>query len=106
MTTASLWWLIVLAGAGTFLLRLSFLALVRGDVPPLVRRILRLVPMAVMAALIAPGVLPAAEGAGAGVGWGRPLAALSAVIAARASGSMILTLLVGMAALWLTSILS
>jgi branched-subunit amino acid transport protein len=104
MTTSTLWLLIVLAGAGTFLLRLSFLALVRGDVPPLVRRILRLVPMAVMAALIAPGVLPAAEGAGAG--WGRPLAALLAVIAARASGSMILTLLVGMAALWLTSILS
>ena len=68
----TIWTVILLAGVGSFLLRLSFLALVRGDqVPDLAQRALRLVPAAVLAALVVPAVTPSGD-------WTRPVAAVVA----------------------------
>lgn len=65
-STALIWLIIVLLGIGTYLIRFSFLGLM-GDrqLPVLVARLLRYVPVAVMPGLVAPLVLwPAAtEGA-------------------------------------------
>ena len=64
MSAARIWIIILLLGAGTFLIRFSFLGLV-GDrkLPEWVLRHLRYTPVAVMPALIAPLVLwPAATG--------------------------------------------
>jgi branched-subunit amino acid transport protein len=91
----TIWTVILLAGAGSFLLRLSFLALVRGDqVPDLAQRALRLVPAAVLAALVVPAVTPSGD-------WTRPVAAVVAGLVAWRSRSMLWTLIAGMGVLWL-----
>lgn len=53
--TARVWVVILALGAGTFLIRYSFIGLV-GDrsLPPWVQRLLRYVPVAVMPGLVAP----------------------------------------------------
>ncbi len=51
----SIWLALILAGAGTFLLRLSFLQfLAKRDIPSIVRRALVYVPPAVLSALVLP----------------------------------------------------
>ena len=93
------WTAIVLAGIGTFAMRASFLAAAHrlAADPPAVQRVLRQIPPAALAAIVAPALLRP-EGAfdllhprfAAGV--------LAAVVAWR-TRSVALTLLVGMAAL-------
>ena len=53
--TARIWIVILVLGAGTFLIRYSFIGLV-GDrsLPPWAQRLLRYVPVAVMPGLVAP----------------------------------------------------
>lgn len=53
---ARLWLTIVLAGAGTFATRLSFLAVAHrlADPPPAVRRVLRMIPPAALSAIVLP----------------------------------------------------
>lgn len=53
-----IWMIIVLLGAGTFLIRFSFLGLI-GDrpMPPLALRLLRYTPVAVIPGMVAPLVL-------------------------------------------------
>ena len=80
MTYASceIWTIIALLGAGTFLIRFSFLGLI-GDrpLPPLVLRLLRYTPVAVLPAMVAPLVVwPAATG-----GETDPLRLLAAAVA-------------------------
>lgn len=63
-STAEIWLIILLLGAGTFLIRFSFLGLI-GDrpMPPLVLKLLRFTPVAVLPGMVAPLVLwPAATG--------------------------------------------
>lgn len=92
----TIWTVILLAGVGSFLLRLSFIALVRGDqVPDFAQRALRLVPAAVLAALVVPAVTPSSGD------WSRPAAAVAAALVAWRSRSMLWTLLAGMGVLWL-----
>ena len=93
-----IWLVIVLAGAGTYSLRLSFLALVGRAVPPEAQRALRLVPAAVLAALITPAVL---RSGGSLDLWNARVAAavLAALVAAR-SRNVAVTLVVGMVVLW------
>ena len=79
MSYGSIWLIIGLAGVGTFLTRLSFLALMRSDqVSPALRRVLRLVPAAVLAAIVLPATFPLAGG----FDWPRPVAILIASLAA------------------------
>ena len=61
-STAEIWLIIALMGVGTFLIRFSFLGLI-GDrkMPPLVLKLLRFTPVAVLPGMVAPLVLwPAA----------------------------------------------
>jgi branched-subunit amino acid transport protein len=59
-----IWTIIVLLGIGTYLIRFSFLGIIGGrPLPPLVLRLLRYTPVAVIPGLVAPLVLwPAATG--------------------------------------------
>ncbi len=64
LSAFEIWTVIVLLGTGTYLIRFSFLGLV-GDkpLPPLVLRLLRYTPVAVIPGLVAPLVLwPQATG--------------------------------------------
>ena len=56
---SDVWITIVLAGIGTYLLRVSFLAFADRlvDLPPMVERVLRQIPPAVLAALVLPQLL-------------------------------------------------
>lgn len=96
-------WL-VLAGlaAGTYLLRLSFLALFgRLDgVPPRVERLLRFVPPAALAALAAPGFLAPEGSLALAPGNEQLLAGLVAGAVAWRTESIFATIAVGMGALW------
>ena len=58
------WTIIVLMGIGTFLIRFSFLGLIgRRPLPPVVLRLLRYTPVAIIPGLVAPLVLwPEATG--------------------------------------------
>ncbi|MEJ6403061.1 AzlD domain-containing protein [Yoonia sp. 2307UL14-13] len=63
-TTTEIWLIIAILAVGTFLIRFSFLGLI-GDrpMPPLVLRLLRFTPVAVLPGMVAPLVLwPAATG--------------------------------------------
>lgn len=63
-SAAEIWTIIGLLGAGTFLIRFSFLGLI-GDrpMPPFILRLLRFTPVAVLPGMVAPLVLwPAATG--------------------------------------------
>ena len=63
-SAAEIWLIIALLGAGTFLIRFSFLGLI-GDrqMPALVLKLLRFTPVAVLPGMVAPLVLwPAATG--------------------------------------------
>lgn len=61
-STAEIWLIIAALGAGTFLIRFSFLGLIGDrDMPPIVLRLLRFTPVAVLPGMVAPLVLwPAA----------------------------------------------
>lgn len=64
MSDLTIWIIIVVLGIGTFLIRFSFLgALGNRELPPIVLRLLRYTPVAVLPALVAPLVVwPAATG--------------------------------------------
>ena len=64
MDSATVWTVIAFLGAGTFLIRFSFLGLMSGRTfPDWAMRLLRYVPVAVLPALVAPLVVwPAATG--------------------------------------------
>ena len=55
MSAAEIWLIILALGAGTFLIRFSFLGLL-GDrpLPPLIMRLLRYTPVALLPGLVAP----------------------------------------------------
>ena len=63
-TTAEIWGIIAALAVGTFLIRFSFLGLIGNrPMPPIVLRLLRYTPVAVLPGLVAPLVLwPAATG--------------------------------------------
>jgi branched-subunit amino acid transport protein len=101
------WWLVFWIALGTFLLRLSFvLAIGHLAMPPAAQRLLRLVPAAVLSALIFPALLFANGELALGVGNERLLAGgLAAVVAVRTK-NVVLTIAAGMIALWLLSAFS
>ena len=101
MSTPALWLTILGAGAVTFALRLSFIALLgRIQIPPILRQALRFVPAAVLTAVVIPllfyddGVLDVS------LGNERLLAGLVAALIAWRTRSVLFTLAGGMATLW------
>ena len=93
------WVAIVLAGAGTFAMRASFLVFAHRltDVPPQVQRLLRQIPPAALASIVVPALLRP-EGS-VDVTNPRLLAGLVAGLVAWRTRNIALTLVVGMALL-------
>jgi branched-subunit amino acid transport protein len=102
MPTGTLIAIIVVAGAGTFLARLSFLALARDTKQRSLAQIaLRFVPVAVLPALIIPSLFINEGALYLSLSNFRLLAGIVAIVVARFTKSILLTILAGMGSLWL-----
>jgi branched-subunit amino acid transport protein len=97
------WLIIAVAGAGTYGIRLSMLAVAHRPLPPLFRDALRFVAPAVLMAFVAQLVLYTGEPRAfeAGIGNERLFATLAAAAIAWVSHNAWVTIAGGMAALWL-----
>jgi branched-subunit amino acid transport protein len=96
-------WLPALAVAGlvTFAIRLSFIALLgKVELPPVLTRALRFVPPAVLSAIILPEMLVRDGAVDLRPGNVRLLAGVLAAFVAWRTRNVLLTIAVGMAALW------
>jgi branched-subunit amino acid transport protein len=101
MSAFALWCMIGGVALGTFAFRLSFLYLFAARaVPPPVERALRFVPPAVLAVLVLPALAYVDGQLALSGGNERLWAGLAAALAAGLTRSVVLTLLVGMLALW------
>ncbi|CAI8964914.1 Branched-chain amino acid transport protein (AzlD) [compost metagenome] len=102
MSDLSLWGLFLAVGLGTFVMRLSFVELYgRLRIPALLRRALLYVPASVLAALVLPAVVyPGGQGEFVLANAQIPAAILAAWVAWKTRNTL-LTLAVGMGALWL-----
>jgi branched chain amino acid efflux pump len=98
----NIWLTMLLAGLVTFIIRLSFIWIIgHSSIPPLLRRALRLVPPAVLTAIIFPELfMPSGQFA---LSFGNPrlLAGLLATLVAWRTRNALLTIVVGMLAVWL-----
>lgn len=96
-------WLAILAiGAVTFLTRASFILFADPHrFPHLFRQALAFVPPAVLAAIVAPGLLMPAGAFDAGLTNPRWIAGLVAIAVATLSRNVVATIVAGMGALWL-----
>jgi len=96
-----IWVVVGTAALGTWLARLSFIALLGRlqTVPPTVGRVLRLIPAAVLAALVTPSVLYS-DGS-LELGSARFAAGVIAALVAWRTRHVLLTITTGMAILWL-----
>ncbi|HSB21397.1 MAG TPA: AzlD domain-containing protein [Anaeromyxobacteraceae bacterium] len=95
-------WVFALAGLATFATRLSFIALLgRVETPRLLQRALRLVPPAVLTAIIVPELVVRDDAADLSPGNLRLLAGLVAMAVALRWRNVLLTIAAGMAALWI-----
>jgi len=102
VTSSVAWWpALLVGGLLTFLIRLSFIALLgRIEVPPLLARALRFVPAAVLTAIIVPELLMHDGAVDLSPGNLRLLAGLAATGVALRTRSVALTIVAGMGALW------
>ncbi len=101
MSSLALWLTIAGAGAVTFALRLSFIALLgRMETPLFLGRALRFVPAAVLTAVVIPLLFYENGALEVSLGNARLLAGLVAALIAWRSRSVPLTLGGGMATLW------
>jgi len=101
VSTLTLWLTIVGAGAGTFALRLSFIALLgRVKMPLFLRRVLRFVPAAVLTAFVIPLLFYENGALQVSLGNERLLAGLTAALIAWRTKSVLFTFGGGMATLW------
>jgi branched-subunit amino acid transport protein len=97
----SAWAIVAAVGVGTYLGRLSFIAVLGvTGVPPWLGRALKHVAPAVLAALVAPAVLAPDGSIDAGLGNPRLYAALVAAVVAWRVRSVAATIVIGMALLW------
>jgi branched-subunit amino acid transport protein len=96
-------WLVILGmGLVTYAIRLSLIALLgRMQVPPLVQRGLRFVPPAVLSAIIFPELLRPSGALDISLNNLRLLAGVLAALVAWRTKNVLLTIAVGMAALWI-----
>ncbi|MFW6333879.1 MAG: AzlD domain-containing protein [Desulfosalsimonas sp.] len=100
--TGSIWAIFIIAGIGTFLLRLSFIFLIgkMDRVPPGMEKFLRLVPAAVLPALILPTIIHMDSSFAINMDNHKLFAGAVATLAAWRTGNMLATIAAGMVALW------
>ncbi len=102
MSTVSLWFLFAAIGLGTFLLRFLFIFLFgKISMPDWLVRALRFVPAAALAALVFPALTHPAGHLDLSLQNLRLLAGLGGAIVAWKTRNVLLTILVGMALLWI-----
>ena len=101
MSAPAVWVLVGIIGAGTWMLRMSFLALLGRveHVPPVVTRVLRLIPAAVLAALVLPALTHA--GGSFDLATDRFAAGVLAGLVAWRTRNVLATIAVGMVGLWI-----
>ena len=101
MTGTALWLTLLAMGLITYGIRLSMILLLgRFEISDGVRRALRLVPPAVLSAIIFPELLRPAGSLDISLGNARLLAGIIAAVVAWRTKNALLTISVGMAALW------
>lgn len=100
-STTLIWVLLGVTAAGTWLIRVSFIALAGRVtiIPDLIMRVLQLIPAAVLAAILTPS-LTHANGS-LDLGSERFVAGVIAAVVAWRTKNVLATIGVGMAALWL-----
>jgi len=102
MTAGTIWFVIVAIGVLAFCLRLSFIYLFgRMDIPPMLRRALRFVPVAVIPALVLPAILIRDGSFDVSLGNERMIAGALAAVVAWRTRNMLLTISAGMISLWI-----
>jgi branched-subunit amino acid transport protein len=109
MTTLSptlIWILLGVAGLGTWLIRLSFIALLgrTAAIPDLAMRILRLIPAAVLAAIVTPSITHASGSFD--LATDRFVAGVIAGLVAWRTKNVLATIGAGMGVLWLLQAIS
>ena len=98
----SLWLTLLIAGLLTFGIRLSFIVIFgQRRVPDSIRRALRFVPAAVLSAIIFPELFAPDQQIDLSLGNTRMLAGLLAALVAWRTKNVLLTIAVGLGALWL-----
>lgn len=102
MSVASIWLLFIAVGLGTFTLRFLFIYLFgKIAMPNWLSRALRFVPAAALAALVFPALTHPAGHLDISLNNFRLLAGLGGAVVAWRTRNVLLTILVGMALLWL-----
>ncbi len=102
MSTSTILIITLAAGLGTFLIRFSFFHLAgQMDRLPAGQRALRFVPVAVLPALIAPALFYNSDTLDISAGNARLVAGVAAIVVARLTKSVLLTIGVGMGVLLL-----
>jgi branched-subunit amino acid transport protein len=102
MSALSIWLLFIAIGLGTFLLRFLFIYLFgKIEMPDWLRRALRFVPAAALAALVFPALTHPTGEMNLSLQNFRLLAGLGGALVAWKTRNVLLTLLVGMALLWI-----
>ena len=93
---SGVWLTVILAGIGTYAMRASFLVFADrlADVPPSIQRLLRQIPPAALASIVAPALLR--PGGELGLWQPRLAAGLVAALVAWKTRNVALTLVVGM----------
>jgi branched-subunit amino acid transport protein len=98
----TLWLIIIGMGIVTYAIRLSLIVLLgRVEVPPLVQQALRFVPPAVLSAIVFPELLQPGGTLDISFGNARLFAGVLAALVAWRTKNVLLTIGVGMAALWI-----
>jgi branched-subunit amino acid transport protein len=98
----NMWLTIILAGLLTYGIRLSFILLYdKFEMPDQMQRALRFVPPSVLTAMFLPELLLPEGTLNLSLGNARLLAGILAIVVAWRTKSVILTIVVGMLALWL-----
>ena len=104
MSSAGQWWVVIIVvGLLNYLSRLSFIALfAKVEMPPLVARALRVVPAAMLMAIVVPSVVFSTPGALA-FDYTNPklVAALVAAAIAWRTRNAVATMTLGLLALWI-----
>ena len=102
MTAPVLWLTILCIGVMTFAIRLSFIAFFgKREMPPFLLSTLRFVPISVLSAIIFPALFLSANRLNLSLSNARLFAGILAVLVAWRTKNVLLTIIVGMAALWL-----
>lgn len=101
MSTLSIWLLFLAIGLGTFVLRFLFIFLFgKIEMPEWLRRALRFVPAAALAALVFPALTHPTGSLDLSIYNFRLLAGLGGALVAWKTRNVLLTILVGMILLW------